>query len=94
MPPFDGKTITRGPDIATRAEMLAKMRVRPRPAYEQHFIPNGYLTEQTHRSVRQAHERRIEHLRERLSDAKDRLETGFAIDPLHGKARTDFDRSR
>lgn len=94
MPPFDKKTNTPGPDIATRAEMLAKMRVRPRPAYEQHFIPNGYLTEQTHRSVQQAHERRIEHLRERLTDAKDRLETGFAIDPMHGKARTDFDRSR
>ncbi|MEP2829671.1 MULTISPECIES: hypothetical protein [Alphaproteobacteria] len=94
MPPFDGKTSTHGPDIATRAEMLAKMRVRPRPAYEQHFIPSGYLTEQTHRSVQQAHERRIDHLRERLTDAKDRLETGFAIDPLHGTARTDFDRSR
>lgn len=80
--------------IKTRAELLARLRVRQRPAYERNFIPSGHITTQVHKAVKASHERRIAELRESLGSAKEGLETEFALKPKEGQARADFGRSR
>lgn len=81
-------------DVKTRAELLARLRQRKPPRAEQHLKPRGATRQPADAAARQENEERIAKIRDRLNNAKQRLESNYAIRHLHGRAKADFGRSR
>lgn len=82
------------PPIATRMELEQRIEQRPTPAPEMHLTPDGSTTQAVNQSVNRANEVRIGQLQEKLEQSRERLESGFAIAQVRGRARGDFERGR
>ena len=82
------------PSISTKAEMLDRLRNRPKPALSLEHRPLGGVTQEVHRKVSEENELRIAKLRSSLGDAKQRTETDHTFARLKGFPSAQFDRSR
>jgi hypothetical protein len=81
------------PGIATRAELEARIKSRPKPRLERHLTITGTEERIVHGQVNAANENRIRILRERFSVLKDKARGDQAQARLAGKAKGDFGRA-
>ena len=81
------------PGIATRAELEARMKARPKPKLERNLTITGTEERIVHGQVNAANENRIRILRERFSVLKSKVRGDQAQARLSGKAKTDFGRA-
>ena len=81
-------------DIATKAELEARVKARATPKVEHHLTPGGGAELQVHQSVNLENEKRIQNLRTRLNERSAQLKQQFGQSRMHGKAKADFDRNR
>lgn len=82
------------PGIATRAELEARIKARPKPELEQHLTISGTEERIVHAQVNAANENRIGYLRERLERLHKTLLRNQAKARLSGKVKSDFGRTR
>ena len=82
------------PSISTKAEMLARLRNRPKPVLSVEQRPLGDVTQHVHKKVSEENELRIAKLRNSLGDAKERTETDHTFARLKGFPSAQFDRYR
>ena len=82
------------PSISTKAEMLARLRNRPKPVLSMEHRPLGDVTQDVHKKVSEENELRIAKLRNSLGDAKQRAESDHTFSRLRGFPSAQFDRSR
>jgi len=80
------------PGIATRAELEARIKARPKPKLERHLTISGSKERIVHGEVNAANENRIRILQERFSKLKDNARSDQAGARLTGKAKSDFGR--
>lgn len=64
--------------IATRSELAARIRARSAPKIERVLEPSGHMRHAVKAVQASENERRIKHITERLSIARQKLRTGFA----------------
>lgn len=83
-----------GQDIATRAELLRRLKERQTPKPGMNLTPGGRTEIDTKRRLEALREKRIEHLADRLTAARETLRQDHSKAGLAGRARADFDRSR
>lgn len=79
---------------ATKAELLQRLRDRPKPSSEMHLRPDGRDTTETDQRVAHANDVRIAQLRESLDTVHERLERSMSFAAIEGRARADFERNR
>lgn len=82
------------PAIATKAEHEALSAARAIPEPGMHLRPEGADCAAVNTLVCEANERRMRDLRERLDRARAGIETQQALRFIHGRAKSDFERSR
>ena len=80
--------------ISTRAELDQRIANRPKPTIERHLTIEGSQEREVRRQVDAFSENRIKALESRLDQAGKRLEHGFRLAQLRGRAKGDFGHSR
>ena len=80
--------------IATKAELLQRLRERSRPQVHADLTPGGPAVLETSKTLLRENERRIALLRTSLHDAHDALETQHSFARLSGYAAARFSRTR
>jgi len=83
-----------GRDIATKAELDQLSRNRATPEPHLHLRPDEAITSQVNEQVMNSNERRITDLEQRLQRMREGGERDFTLAAVHGRAKSDFDRSR
>jgi len=85
---------SKGPQIATRAELDHKKATRPKPEAGLHLSPPSVEAEALRRKVAQMHEARIKLLETKLKTASNQLNHDASKAMLKHRAKSDFDRNR
>ena len=80
--------------IATKAEMLMRLRNRPKPSVSLDLQPKGAIAADAHRKLAAENEERIGLLKRSLGNAKTKAETHHTFARLGGYSKAQFDRSR
>ena len=78
----------------TKAERDQRIAARPKPRAELHLTPNGWEATEVRRQIDNESERRIRHINERLTQAREQFEIGHSRALQRGRAKQDFDRGR
>lgn len=81
------------PGIATRSELEARIKARPKPKLERHLTITGTEERIVHAQVNAANENRIRILKERFAKLKETARGDQAQARLSGKAKGDFGRA-
>lgn len=82
------------PTIATKAELLKRLRNRERPGLNVHLTPAGPVAQQIHKDGVCENERRIARLRDSLHNAHDAIEQQHSFSRLDGYAAAEFSKER
>ncbi len=82
------------PDIATKAELLMRLRARPIPHCEMSLTPRGPGALEVRKNINTLSENRINHLETRLQRAKEGFANDHSKAMIKGKAKGDFERKR
>ncbi|MGK2959051.1 MAG: hypothetical protein ACSLFB_11770 [Acidimicrobiales bacterium] len=82
------------PTIATKAELLKRLRNRERPGLNVHLTPAGPIAQQIQKDSAGENERRIERLRSSLYNAHDAIELQHSFSRLDGYAVARFSKER
>ena len=80
--------------IATKAELLDRLRQRDKPKVERALEPAGTTRMAVNANQSATNEARIRDLRERLGTAREKLRAGFAKTNVTANLKRDFDRGR
>jgi len=80
------------PGIATRSELEARIKARPKPKLERHLTITGTEERIVHGQVNVANENRIRILRERFATLKNKARNDQAQARSGGKTKSDFGR--
>jgi len=75
---FNDRAAPQARPIATKAELIARLRARQTPKVEQALEPHGHLRNVVKSLYAAQNETRITVIRERLLDARAKLRSGFA----------------
>ena len=86
--------LAEAPSIATSAELLARLRARPKPTTELQLTPQGWEAAEVRRNVNTLAENRIKFLETRLDRARQTFANYHAKALVKGKAKGDFERGK
>lgn len=80
--------------IATKAELLQRLRDRSKPQVQSRLTPNGPSALESRKTLLRENERRIGVLRASLGSAHDAFEVQHSFATLDGYAKARFEKSR
>lgn len=82
------------PAIATKAELLQRLRERTKPSAQAHLSPSGINAQSVRKNSDEEIDRRIALLRTSLSSAHDTVEVQHSFARLNGFAVAQFAKER
>jgi hypothetical protein len=76
------------PPVATKAELLARLRARGTPSQQMHLTPTGTFGNQMKEQLSRENETRIKNLMQSLKGSAQKLDRAAISTGLRGKAST------